>query len=474
VIKVWVQVELGRYTMASGNTTMQAINETPGPGVSIGGSRVNWLAIYWLLMFLVSLGQLGGIVGSVGQGMAISLPLTQGGRAYNAAVDARTKLDLKMYLAQASLAKQQPSDNERQKIEAQIAADKEQIAAYDLEIQGTKEQPGLVAHAHDDQYWATIISLITAVVLVVGRYKIVEVLSTVLVAGFTFVSVFTVIALQLQPAYAITSSELLEGLSFHLPPHSTKDDPIVVALATLGIIGVGANELIQYPYWCLEKGYARFTGPHDKSPQWAERALGWMRVLKWDAWCSMVVYTFATVCFYFLGAAVLGRLHLIPADKDMIRTLAVMYEPVFGPWTPAVFLIGAFAVLYSTFLIANAGQARVCADAMFVFRGLKREEKQERRWVQIFSGVFPLLCLAIYIYYPVPKALVLASGAMQAIMLPMLSFTAIYFRYRRIDQRVAPGKAWDVFLWLSGIVMLITGVWLTWARGQDLVGLFWK
>src|SRR5436190_11671334 len=35
VIKVWVQVELGRYTMASGNTTMQAINQTPGPAITL-------------------------------------------------------------------------------------------------------------------------------------------------------------------------------------------------------------------------------------------------------------------------------------------------------------------------------------------------------------------------------------------------------------------------------------------------------
>ncbi len=37
-------------------------------------------------------------------------------------------------------------------------------------------------------------------------------------------------------------------------------NPIGTALATFGIIGVGAAELVVYPYWCLEKGYARFTG----------------------------------------------------------------------------------------------------------------------------------------------------------------------------------------------------------------------
>ncbi len=39
---------------------------------------------------------------------------------------------------------------------------------------------------------------------------------------------------------------------------------IVTALATFGIIGVGASELISYPYWCLEKGYARSAGPENR------------------------------------------------------------------------------------------------------------------------------------------------------------------------------------------------------------------
>ena len=40
---------------------------------------------------------------------------------------------------------------------------------------------------------------------------------------------------------------------------------------------------------------------------WEARALGWIRVMKVDASLSLVIYTAATVAFYFLGAAVLHR-----------------------------------------------------------------------------------------------------------------------------------------------------------------------
>jgi hypothetical protein len=53
---------------------------------------------------------------------------------------------------------------------------------------------------------------------------------------------------------------------------------------------------------------------------------------------------------------------------------------------------------------------------------------------------------------------------MQALMLPMLSAAALYFRYHKCDPRLAPGKLWDVFLWLSSLGMLVTGLWLAYGE----------
>src|ERR1041385_6909792 len=50
--------------------------------------------------------------------------------------------------------------------------------------------------------------------------------------------------------------------------------------------------LIYYPYWCLEKGYARRVGPDDGSAEWKERARGWLRVMRIDAWISFFIYSF--------------------------------------------------------------------------------------------------------------------------------------------------------------------------------------
>jgi Mn2+/Fe2+ NRAMP family transporter len=278
-----------------------------------------------------------------------------------------------------------------------------------------------------------------------------------MVCGFTLITVVNLVLLQTNPSWAVTASDVVQGMSFRLPPHS--ETALATALFTFGIIGVGASEIVAYPYWCIEKGYARFAGPRDRSPEWAARAQGWMRVMRWDAWLSMVIYTFATIAFYLLGAAILGRTGLNPEKSEMIRTLAVMYEPVFTEWASVLFLVGAFAVLYSTYFVANAAHARVFSDTLGVLGAASKSQVAHHKRVVFLSGLFPLLCLVMYVFFPRPAQLVLISGLMQAVMLPMLAVAGVYFRYFRNDPRLVPGRTWDVFLWVSAVGMSIAGIW---------------
>src|SRR5690606_6395199 len=121
---------------------------------------------------------------------------------------------------------------------------------------------------------------------------------------------------------------------------------------------------------------------------------------------------------------------------------------------------GAFAVLFSTFLVALASQARMYTDALKVW-GLMGEQDpvQHDRVVAAFGAVLPLVCLALYWGGLDPVGAVLLSGTMQALMLPLLAFSALYFRYKCSDPRLAPSRSWDAFLIISSIGMLIAGGW---------------
>jgi amino acid transporter len=69
-----------------------------------------------------------------------------------------------------------------------------------------------------------------------------------------------------------------------------------------------------------------------------------------------------------------------------------------------------------------------------------------------------MLCLLIYWVMPQPAWLVLLSGSAQAIMLPMLGFSALFFRYRRCLPELRPSKWFDFGLWGSIAILFVIGI----------------
>ena len=163
------------------------------------------------------------------------------------------------------------------------------------------------------------------------------------------------------------------------------------AVAAFGITGVGATELVMYPYWCIEKGYARYSGKRDDSDSWRRRALGWIRVMGADVVSSMAIYTFATVAFYFLGAGVLKGMGLIPEGSEMVLVLSNIYTQTLGGWSLPLFMIGAFAVLYSTVFASTAANCRVWADFVGMLGIYDKSDYRKRLQATRFFVVFLLV-----------------------------------------------------------------------------------
>src|SRR3954463_9956273 len=69
VIKVFVQVELGRQAITHGRTTLAAFDTLPGP--RLGTSWMGWL---WLFMMLTTQAQIAAMEGLVGQAAHLAFP----------------------------------------------------------------------------------------------------------------------------------------------------------------------------------------------------------------------------------------------------------------------------------------------------------------------------------------------------------------------------------------------------------------
>lgn len=463
IVKVFAQIEIGRFTVSTGIPTLSALSTVPGPKIA---GRGNWLVWYWFFMWFCSIGQLGGIVGSVGQVLAIVQPLTTQGADYKTIGNLETQIKLASVKSHAAdQAQKDQMALETSELQVRLESLKQNyLSKYSVPSSATQNKEELVTSMSvaglprpmDDRYWAVPVAIITAALLFYGGYSLVQSASTAMVAVFTLVTLATVIGLQSKPDWSISASEWLQGLSFGLPA-GDKIKALTTALATVGIIGVGAAELIQYPYWCLEKGYAKHTGPDDGSSDWLERARGWLKVMHYDIWVSMLIYTTATIGFFVLGAGILHRSGIQPEESKLIQTLSAMYEPVLGSWAPPIYLLGAFMVLYSTYYVANASHARTFTDGMAVLNLISNDPLAQANMVKILSAVFPMLCLIVYWILPSPAWLVLISGSAQAVMLPMLGFAALYFRYYKSRRELLGPKWIEIGLWISVALLFAIG-----------------
>lgn len=376
LLKVFVQIELGRHAVLSGQTTLASLNHLPGPR-----AVVSWVLWLWLAMYVSLVFQVAGMVGGVARVFA--------------------------------------------------------LGGLTLPVNAI----------------AVSIGASCAVMLVIGRYRMIEKLSTVFVALFTVATMVAVVLLQ-RTGFAVTGSQLAEGFAFDLP------DRLVTAFAAFGIIGVGASELIYYPYWCLEKGYAKNIGPDDGTPAWRENARGWLKIMRIDAWVSFALYTTSTVAFYLLGAAILHAKQAKVDNSRMIETLSLMYREVFGEWSFWMFLVGAFAVLYSTIFGATASNARLAVDALDLFKVKSYRDPAERlRWLKYACVALPVAFTIVFILVGAPVSLVFIGAVGQGLMLPFLAGAAIYYHFTNPHRDLRAGHLAVGCLLVASLLMAALGVY---------------
>ena len=328
-----------------------------------------------------------------------------------------------------------------------------QLVQFGGIVGGVALAMNMAAPALDVWVWACVAALATALLVFKSHYRWIERVAVVLVAAFSAFTLLCVVLLQ-TTAYRITLADLAEGFSFQLPAAA-----VGVALGAFGLTGVSADEITAYPYWCLEKGYARFTGPHDGSADWVRRARGWIRVMQLDAVLSMVIYTLTTAAFYALGAAVLHGRGQVPEGYDMIRTLSHMYTESVGPGAMAIFLAGAVVVLFSTMFVACASGTRMFTDA-FAQLGLLDyfNPRQRARWITGLAWFLPAAWTSLFLTVRAPVIMVMAGGIALAILLILVVFAALNFRYRRLSSDLRPGRIYDVLLWISCTAIAAVGV----------------
>jgi Mn2+/Fe2+ NRAMP family transporter len=383
-VKVAVQIELARWTIATGSPALSGYNRVP-PRLG----RVGWVNLLFFLLVISKVLQVGGILGGTAIAFSVLFPI--GGNPL--------------------------------------------------------EDPSRIV-------WHVIVIVATILALYSSRYKLIERGAFWMVVTFSAMTVAIAVGLPFTP-WGYSAGDLVSGLTFDLPPAA-----LGAAIAMFGITGVGSDEITMYSYWCIEKGYARWTGPNDGSEAWARRARGWIAVMYKDALLSMVIYTFATVAFYLMGASVLHPQGLVPRGNEMITTLARMYTDTLGTWATRLYLVGAIAVLGSTLWAAVPSHARMYANFLSMVQVFDwKDAKRRLFWVRSFTVALPIVWGGSSLLLRQPVLMIQIGGIMTGIFLLAVLVATWYLRATETDERVYGGMAFNGILVLSTLAIALLGIY---------------
>jgi Mn2+/Fe2+ NRAMP family transporter len=382
-VKVWVQIELARWTISTGRVAVAGYDDVP-PRLGKRG----WMAWLVLLMFLQFLTSQAGVISAAAFAFSTLFPI--GGEPYSL-----------------------------------------------LSIGS----------------WVAILAVLAILIHVVNKYAVVERVSTVLVFVVTAFAVAMVFIIQ-GTEFAWSGADIADGFQFQIAVGA-----MGIALSMFGLTGVGAGETTAYTYWCVEKGYAAWTGPRDASADWERRARGWISVMKVDAWVSWAIYTVSTAAFYMLGAAVLHPQGIVPAGTEVMTTLSGTFEAGVGEWGAFVFLLGAGLALFKTIVANVPSLGRQIGNTLSLFGAFDWFDQATRdRWMRWIMIILPLVWGIFGTIVSSPLPLVIFAGVLNAIFLIGVAIATVYLSRTQTDSRVKDGKATTVMLFVSATAITAVGV----------------
>jgi Mn2+/Fe2+ NRAMP family transporter len=383
-VKVWVQMELARWTILSGQTALRGFRQV-GPRMG----PVSWINWLWVGMDFTRMLQRGGIIGGSAAACSILWPI------------------------------------------------------YGEEL----SFPSLLI-------WTVLLTAGIVVLLRSGRYSVVERSSVLAVVVFTLATASLAIGLPLTQ-FGYGPDQLAAGLSFMIPAGT-----IGIAVSMFGLTGVGADEMTTYTYWCLEKGYARWTGPDDGTEERARRAEGWLKVMRLDVLVSWLVCTLCTLSFYVIGAAVLHPQSLVPKGNVVITTLSRIYTDTMGPWAEYLFLAGAIAVLLSTAIGSSASVPRLWTDTLGLLGVIDWHDVEVRqRTVRILTTVLPPLWALFDLFVQEPVLMVQIGGIGSGVFLLAVIIAVWWLRTTEVDKRFRASPWLTAALVLSSLAITALGAY---------------
>ncbi|WP_216211995.1 Nramp family divalent metal transporter [Amycolatopsis aidingensis] len=298
------------------------------------------------------------------------------------------------------------------------------------------------------RYWAMLCGVLGFLLVWFGRYALIEKVMTAFV-GIMFVTVVGTAVL--------VAPNLLDAAGGFVP--RLPEGSFVYVLGLIGGVG-GTITMAAYGYWTMAKGW---------------RSSRWLSMMRLDNTAGYVTTGIFVIAMLIVGSELLLGQGVVKGDKGLLM-LGNVLAADYGEWARIPFLIGFFAVTFSSLIGVWNGVSLLFADWWRTWR-LPADAPEESvadydRKAGVRSPVyrgyvlwltFPPMAL---LFLDRPFQLTVAYGALGALFMPFLAATLLVLLNSR---GLGPdGRS----RWLSNGLLTLCLVLFGYLAVDKLIGLF--
>jgi hypothetical protein len=80
--------------------------------------------------------------------------------------------------------------------------------------------------------------------------------------------------------------------------------------------------------------------------------------------------------------------------------------------------------------------------------------------IGIAAWVIPFTWATLFLIMGDPALMVILGGLATVVILLIVVFAALHFRYRRLDSRLLSGPIYDATLWISSIAIFLVAIYV--------------
>lgn len=288
--------------------------------------------------------------------------------------------------------------------------------------------------------WVVLLGIAIVVLHRMGKYPALAVGSKMAMLVLTVISVIAFFA---APP---TLSELAQAFIPSVPTGS-----LVLVASILGLMPTGINVAIWHSLWALEQ--------IDDWKKVAPDKPSMLRLGLLDLKVGYVLSAVLAMIFVSLGANLLAPRGLTPSGVEVALTLSRIYTEVLGDWMFPVFMLAAFAAMFSTAYSVMDGFPRTFSrilQTLFPTNEGLRRPSDPAYWY--FMAVIFAFAIGANHIFPNPVRMVQLIGLVSLAVAPILYGLNYYCVTRLIDDEAMKPKKWLELWGLAGLWFMTAAV----------------